>query len=288
MNEGVEAGRRPLRDQVVSPVEGLGAIRKPHLPDLRGPQDGSSPYLSVVVPAYNEEARLGKSLPAIYEYLERTYPSFELIVVDDGSSDGTARVVQDFASGRPGVELVSYRPNRGKGNAVRAGVMRARGDLVLFSDADLATPIEEVELLLDRLTPEARVAIGSRAVKGSKLVERQPWYRELAGRTLNLMVQVMAVPGVRDTQCGFKLFPRDVARDLFGRVAEEGFSFDIEVLHLAQRLGYGIAEVPVRWSHQEGSKVRLLRDSCRMFVALTRVRRRHRGPRSPVHEASRV
>jgi dolichyl-phosphate beta-glucosyltransferase len=234
-----------------------------------------APALSLVVPAYNEERRLPETLPLMWEFLERRFRAFELIVVDDGSTDGTAGVVEAFGRGRPQVHLVTYRPNRGKGHALRVGVLGAQGALVLFSDADLATPLEELDHLLARLSGGSDIAIASRAARGARRVVPQPWYRELAGRCLNLMVQAVAVPGIKDTQCGFKLFRRPVALDLFSRFHEDGFSFDIELLHLAHRLGYSVAEVPVRWMHREGSKVRLSREAPRMFVALLRIRRRH-------------
>jgi dolichyl-phosphate beta-glucosyltransferase len=240
----------------------------------------------MVVPAYNEESRLPETLPQMWEFLRARFPSFELIVVDDGSTDGTAGLVESFAQGRPEVKLISYRPNRGKGHAVRVGVLKAIGDLVLFSDADLSTPLEEVESLLAPLADGSDIAIASRACKGAQRVIRQPWYRELAGRCFNLMVQLMAVPGIQDTQCGFKLFPRAVAHDVFPRFEEDGFSFDIEVLHIAQRLGYAVAEVPVRWMHREGSKVSMRRDVPRMFFALLRIRHRHQSLQPDVYEHS--
>ncbi len=243
-----------------------------------------SPFLSVVVPAYNEEGRLGETLPAMYDYLHEHYRPFELLVVDDGSTDRTAAIVQQFAQQHPEVRLISYQPNRGKGHAVRTGVLQARGEWVLFSDADLATPMEELDRLAEKLREGYDIAIASRAAEGAQLVIRQPWYRELAGRSFNLMVQLMAVPGIRDTQCGFKLFRQQAAQDIFSRCEEDGFSFDIEVLHVAQRLGYRIAEVPVRWMHREGSKVRLVRDAVRMFLALRRIARRHQALRAVVRE----
>lgn len=242
------------------------------------------PFLSVVVPAYNEERRLQDTLPAMYAYLQEHYRPFELLVVDDGSTDRTPTIVQQFAQQHPEVRLISYQPNRGKGHAVRTGVLQARGEWVLFSDADLATPMEELERLAEKLRGDYDIAIASRAAGGAQLVIRQPWYREFAGRSFNLIVQLMAVPGIRDTQCGFKLFRQQAAREIFSRCEEDGFSFDIEVLHVAQRLGYRIAEVPVRWMHREGSKVRLLRDATRMFLALLRIVRRHQALRAVVRE----
>ncbi|MCS7309837.1 MAG: glycosyltransferase family 2 protein [Armatimonadota bacterium] len=250
--------------------------------------EADCPSLSVVVPAYNEEGRLADTLPAMYSYLKEHYFPFELLVVDDGSTDHTPAIVQQFAQQHPEVRLISYQPNRGKGHAVRTGVLQAQGEWVLFSDADLATPIEELTRLAEKLREGYDIAIASRAAMGAQLVVRQPWYRELAGRSFNLMVQLLAVPGIHDTQCGFKLFRQQAAREIFSRCEENGFSFDIEVLHVAQRLGYRIAEVPVRWMHREGSKVRLLRDAVRMFLALLRITRRHQALRAVAREPRQV
>lgn len=242
------------------------------------------PTISVVVPAYNEESRLGDTLPVMYAYLKEHFPQFELLVVDDGSTDRTPVIVREFAQQHPEVRLLSYQPNRGKGHAVRTGILQSRGEWVLFTDADLATPVEELPNLAAKLREGYDIAIASRAVRGAKLVVRQPWYREFAGRSFNLMVQLLAVPGIHDTQCGFKLFRQEAAQEIFSRCEENGFAFDIEVLHVALRLGYRIAEVPVHWMHREGSKVRLLRDAVRMFLALLRISRRHHALRAVVQE----
>ncbi len=227
--------------------------------------------ISVVVPAFNEQDRIAESLSSIHRYLSCRSETFELLVVDDGSTDSTCEVVESFAAEHPHSTLIRTSPNRGKGHAVRIGVLRARGSFILFSDADLATPIEELESLLSAVHTGRAVAIGSRAARGAVLAVRQPWYRELAGRSLNQLVRRLAVPAVRDTQCGFKLFRRDAAHDLFGRSVEDGFGFDVEVLHLATRRGYSVAEVPVAWRHREGSKVRIVRDSMRMLGTLRRI-----------------
>ena len=242
------------------------------------------PSISVVIPAYNEENRLRDTLPVIYAYLREHFSQFEMVVVDDGSTDRTASIAQEFARQHPQTRVISYQPNRGKGHAVRTGILQSRGEWVLFSDADLATPIEELPNLAAKLREGYDIAIASRAVRGAKLVVRQPWYRELAGRSFNLIVQLLAVPGIHDTQCGFKLFKQEAAHEIFSRCEENGFSFDIEVLHVAMRLGYRIAEVPVHWMHREGSKVRLLRDAVRMFLALLRISRRHHALRAIVQE----
>ena len=231
----------------------------------------STSSISVIVPAYNEEKWLGTTLPAIWNYLRDHYADFELIVVDDGSADSTASIAQEFAKEHAGTRLISHNPNRGKGYTVREGVLEARKDLVLFCDADFATPIEETENLEAQINAGFDIAIASRAVSGSQLMIHQPWYREYGGRTLNKIVQLMAVPGIHDTQCGFKLFRRSVAHEIFSRCREEGWVFDVEVLHIAIRMGFKIAEVPVHWTHKEGSKVRVLRDALRTLVALMRI-----------------
>ncbi|MFN7016101.1 MAG: dolichyl-phosphate beta-glucosyltransferase [Fimbriimonadales bacterium] len=231
-----------------------------------------APRLSVVIPAYNEETRIERTLQRIVEYLNGRGETYEILVVSDGSTDATESLVQRFAATHPQVQLLAYQPNRGKGYAVRYGILRARGERVLFSDADLATPIEELEKLEPYLDRGYSIAIGSRPLRESQLVVRQPFYREIAGRLFNKVVQLLAVRGIHDTQCGFKLFTRKAAYDIFSRCRLDGFSFDFESLFYAQRLGYPIAEVPIRWMHQEGSKVRLLRDGLRMLRDLVCLR----------------
>ncbi len=223
--------------------------------------------LSVVIPAYNEESRIERTLQRIVDYLSAhpRWNPYEVLVVSDGSTDLTERIVSAFAERHPQVRLYAYQPNRGKGHAVRYGMLRAQGDWILFSDADLATPIEELEKLAPYLEQGYAIAIGSRPLRESQLIVRQPFYREWAGRAFNKVVQLLAVRGIHDTQCGFKLFTRESAHAVFALSRLDGFSFDFEALYYARRLGYPIAEVPVRWMHQEGSKVRLLRDGMRML-----------------------
>lgn len=229
-------------------------------------------HLSVVIPAYNEQDRIESTLERVAEYLNAQGYSYEVLVVSDGSSDKTETIAAHFASRHPQFQLLSYRPNRGKGHAVRYGMMRAQGEYLLFSDADLAAPIEELEKLFPFVESEYEIAIGSRPLKESNLVVRQPFYREWLGRAFNKAVQLLAVKGIHDTQCGFKLFKRDAAHQIFGLCQLNGFSFDFEVLYLARRLGYKIAEVPIKWMHQPGSKVRLLRDGPRMLRDLVWLR----------------
>ncbi|GIV11362.1 MAG: glycosyl transferase [Fimbriimonadales bacterium] len=245
-----------------------------------------APRLSVVIPAYNEETRIERTMQRVVEYLNTRGGTYEVLVVSDGSTDATEFIVQGFAQAHPQVQLLAYQPNRGKGYAVRYGILRARGERVLFSDADLATPIEELEKLEPYLDKGYPIAIGSRPLRESQLVVRQPLYREMAGRAFNKAVQLLAVRGIHDTQCGFKLFTREAAQDIFSRCRLNGFSFDFESLFYARRLGYDIAEVPIRWMHQEGSKVRLLRDGLRMLRDLVWLRlNAWRGTPQPCQEA---
>ncbi|HLV78806.1 MAG TPA: dolichyl-phosphate beta-glucosyltransferase [Chthonomonadaceae bacterium] len=251
-----------------------------------GPTAATDPTLSIVVPAYNEETRLGATLDRMLAYFDAQGYPYEILVVDDGSTDGTAGVVEKVAAERPQVRLLSYSPNRGKGYAVRYGMLRAQGQRILFSDADLATPIEEVEALAAQLDAGYDIAIGSRDVPGSRLLKRQSLLREMGGRLFNKMVQLMAVPGIHDTQCGFKLFTQEAARAVFSRCQVDHFAFDVEALYVALRpCGYRVAEVPVRWAHQEGSKVRFLRDAWRMVKTLFKIRRtRYAVQATPVEQ----
>ena len=230
------------------------------------------PHLSVVVPAYNEEERLPRTLDRLHEYYETQDYPYDVTIVSDGSKDGTAQLVQDFVASHPKFRLIDYSPNRGKGHAVRLGILAAPGDLILFCDADLATPQEETEKLLPYMAKGADVAIGSRPIAGAKLEIRQPWYREMAGRMFNKAVQLVGIRGIDDTQCGFKIFSRAAAMDIFKRTKLTGYGFDFESLMIARDLGYRIEEVPIRWMHQEGSKVNPIRDGLRMLGELVKLR----------------
>jgi len=237
------------------------------------------PMLSIVVPAYNEEERIGGSLKRMLAYFDaQSYP-YEILVVSDGSTDRTLDVVAQIAECRSEVQCLSYASNRGKGYAVRYGILRAQGERILFSDADLATPIEEIEKLSTQLDAGYDIAIGSRDVVGSELIKRQSWLREFGGKTFNRMVQLLAVPGIHDTQCGFKLFTRAAAQAIFRQTQVDHFAFDVEVLYLAMKVfKYRIAEVPVRWQHVEGSKVVFARDAYRMAKTVLRIRFTHYDP----------
>jgi dolichyl-phosphate beta-glucosyltransferase len=215
--------------------------------------------LSIVVPAYNEAARIAGTLERVCEFMNDRGERYEVIVVDDGSSDATGEVVRRTVEGLgagDNIRLVALARNSGKGAALRRGVAESRGRQVLIMDADLATPIEELDNLRGALARGAAIAAGSRALASSRITRRQSPIRVLLGRAGNLWIRALAVPGIRDTQCGFKLFDGDVAREIFASCREDRFGFDIEVLCRARRERIPIAEVPVVWEHQEGSKVR--------------------------------
>jgi dolichyl-phosphate beta-glucosyltransferase len=233
----------------------------------------------VVVPAYNEEKRLQPTLERLHQYYEAQEYPFDVTVVSDGSSDRTNEIVQAFAATHPKFKLLAYQPNRGKGYAVRAGMLAAQGDMVLFCDADMATPQEETGKLLPHMFGGADIAIGSRPLKESKLEKHQPWLREMFGRMANQLIQLLAVKGIHDTQCGFKLFTKTASQDIFSRCKLNGFSFDFEALMIARDLGYDIEEVPIRWFHQEGSKVVFWRDYPRAFRDLIMLRLKGREKR---------
>jgi dolichyl-phosphate beta-glucosyltransferase len=255
----------------------------------REPVDG--PGLSIVVPAYNEAKRLPGTLPRMIEYAQGLGETAEIIVVDDGSSDGTAGIAAAIGEACGFVTVLQVDDDRGKGAAVRLGMLAARLGHVLFTDADLSTPIVEAGKLRAALAAGADVAIGSRRLVGSDVQVHQPWLRELAGRTFSGVVSLLLLPGIRDSQCGFKAFRRSAARALFGRQRLDGFGFDAEVLWLARRLGYRVTEVPIVWRDDRRSSVRLVRDSGGMLLDLARIRlngwtgryalsRRHSSPSS--------
>ncbi|MHB1500586.1 MAG: dolichyl-phosphate beta-glucosyltransferase [Candidatus Dormibacteria bacterium] len=241
------------------------------------------PELSVVVPAYNEERRLPPSLERIRSFCDGRGRSYEVLVADDGSRDRTSELVLELASSWPELQLVSLPRNRGKGAAVQAGMLAALGVRRLFTDADCSTPIEELPKLEAELDRGADVAIGSRAVPGALVELHQPLHRELMGKTYNLCLRAMALPGLHDTQCGFKLFTGAATEACFARLSFEGFGFDAEVLLRARMSGMGVAEVGVLWRNAKGTSVNSLPDGLRMLGELRQLRRMRSSPQ-PVPE----
>ena len=240
-----------------------------------------TPELSVIIPAYNEAGRILPYLRQIAEYFDAQHRSYEVLVVDDGSVDETAAVVEGFARIAPSVRLHRFTTCQGKGAAVRYGMQSTAGYLQLFADADGATPISEIARLEKALADGADMAIGSRA-----LAARMPGftvharaYRSVLGMLFNAAVHQCGIRGISDTQCGFKLFRRVIAQELFGYASIDGFGFDLELLYMAQQRGYRIAEIPVNWSDQPGSKVRILRDGFAMIQELAVIRRNDRRGR---------
>jgi dolichyl-phosphate beta-glucosyltransferase len=241
-------------------------------PQPNDARSGDDSGLSIVVPAYNEARRLPGTLPRVIEYASRLDEPVEILVVDDGSADGTSDVAAAVGQACGFVRVLRSDHNQGKGAAVRRGMLAARLGHVLFTDVDLSTPIEETAKLRAALAGGADVAIGSRRLAQSDIQVHQPWLRELAGRTFSGLVSLLLLPGIHDSQCGFKAFRRPALREIFGRQRLEGFGFDAEVLWLARRLGFRVAEVPIVWRDDRRSNVRLIRDSGGMLLDLGRVR----------------
>ena len=266
------------------------ALLKPHL-DGQGPgiagrvQDwvvnrdasGAAIALSVVIPAFNEERRLPATLVDLVDHLATLNRTHEIVVVDDGSTDGTSDVVRKFERLAPSIRLIRLPRNSGKGYAVRVGIVSCRGERVLFADADGSTPIAELARLERALDEGADIAFGSRALQSDETRVETVLHRRLLGRAFNAWIKALLLPGVLDTQCGFKLFNRRVAQFLFERQRSSRFSFDFEILYLAQRAGLRMSEVPVNWVNQPGSKVRVVRDGIAMLRDAVRFRMIHGG-----------
>ncbi len=235
-----------------------------------------NPKISIVVPAFDEKDRLGGSIVKILDYADNSPETIELILVDDGSADETADVAREAAAGYPEIEtkVIRYEQNRGKGFAVKTGLLAARADIALFSDADLSTPIDEMTKLIDPIeSGEFDVTFGSRAIDRSLIGTHQPWRREQGGRVINLIIKKMSGLDFWDTQCGFKAFNMKKFRPLLDHMTVDRFGFDVEFLFVAKYHGLRLKEIPVRWNDVAGSKVSAVRDTRRMISELILIRR---------------
>ena len=227
---------------------------------------------SIVIPAYNEGARLGATLERVLAYVSQQGEETEVIVVNDGSRDNTADIVRQFAASNPVLRLVENPGNRGKGFSVRNGILHARARVVIFSDADLSSPIEELPKLLKPLKQGADIAIGSRWLQSDLQTQRQPLHRQLFGRIFNLLLRTTLGLQFKDTQCGFKAFTAEAAQTIFPLQHIERWGFDPEILFLARKFGFKVREVPIAWGHSGGTRINPLVDGSRMFMEMLRIR----------------
>ena len=233
------------------------------------------PRITVIIPAYNEAHRILPTLSSVTDFLDARFTSWNVLIVDDGSTDKTAEVVSTFARVHPRVMLYRLAKNTGKGAAVRLGVSRAAGRLILYMDADGAIPIGELDKLLPQVEEGIPIVVGSKSFPGKGLGHDFKWYRLVMGRVFNFFVRLFLIRGIHDSQCGFKLMEHDAAKAIFELQTRNGFSFDLEVLYLAKLLGIAFREVPVRWSNVEGSRIHLVRDSITMFADIFKIRFQH-------------
>ena len=232
------------------------------------------PHLSIVIPAYNEEKRIGRTLEGTFEYLDAQKYESEVLVVNDGSSDHTAEKVREFAGRTNGrLRLIENPGNRGKGYAVRNGMLQARGEIILFYDADLATPTSEIAKVVEPIAKDRYdIVFGSRALNSDLIGVHQSFLRELRGRGGNLLLRLLLGLDFKDTQCGFKAFRLQAAREIFAVQRIDGFGFDPEVLYIGQKQGWSLLETPVRWNHVEGSKVTLFATTVKVLLEVLTIR----------------
>lgn len=233
-------------------------------------------YLSIVIPAYNEESRIGRSLSLIIDYLNKKAFNWEIIVVDDGSRDKTKEIIKGFMYDNR-ISLVENEQNRGKGYSVKKGILSAKGKFILFSDADLSTPIEEIDKLFFYLKSGYDIAIGSRGLEESKIIVPQFWVRQTMGKIFNFIIRFFIFPGIKDTQCGFKLFKGQVAKKVFSILKIKGFAFDVEVLYIAKNLNLKVREVPIKWYNSPKSKVNPTIHSFKMLTDIYKIKMRSIG-----------
>jgi dolichyl-phosphate beta-glucosyltransferase len=227
--------------------------------------------LSVVIPCYNEEKKLLNSLGTIHKYLLDNNYSFEMLVVNDGSKDGTKEIIENFMQTKENIRLINLEKNMGKGFAVKTGILNAKKDFILFMDADLSTPIEELGSFKEQ-SPNYNILIGSRKVKGANITSFQPWHRKLAGEIFPLVVQVLGVSKMRDTQCGFKMFKREVGQRLVSKQTIDRWGFDAELMYLAKKYKYRVKELPVSWENSVDSKLNTIKDGFGMFRELVKIK----------------
>jgi glycosyltransferase involved in cell wall biosynthesis len=249
----------------VLPAQIMPSDQRPTTSDRR-------PAYSIIIPAYDESARIGATLATVLAYAEERGWDAEVIAVDDGSRDNTVEIVRSYAQGNPRLRLLQNPGNRGKGYSVRNGMLHAQGEILLFSDADLSSPIGEAEKLFAALAAGADVAIGSRWLRSDLQTQRQPLYRQLFGRIFNLSLRIVLGLNFKDTQCGFKAFTRQAATTIFPLQKIERWGFDPELLYVARKFGFKIVEVPVAWAHREGTRIDPVRDGIKMFLEVLKIR----------------
>ena len=233
-----------------------------------------NPFLSIIIPAHNEENRLPGTLEQVFAFLKKQSFSSEVIVVENGSSDKTYQITQEYAQYNQDLHVIQ-NDQRGKGLAIQRGVRQAAGDYIFFCDADLSMPIEEISKFLPPQLPQVDIAIASREAPGA-VRYNEPQYRHITGRVFNTLIRLLVLPGLQDTQCGFKCIRADVARDIFPYQTLTGWAFDVELLYIARRHGYQLVEIPIDWYFNADSKISVFRDSLRMFLDLLLIRRNAR------------
>ena len=241
-------------------------------------------FLSIILPAHNEAQRLPESLDKIQKFIEAEQLDCEVLLIENASTDDTLKIAQDRQKSFPQLEVLSL-DQPGKGNAIRTGMLRALGDYRFMADVDLSMPIEELRKFLPPALDDPQVAIASREQPGSKRIG-EPFYRHIIGRVFNLLVRILVLPGIQDTQCGFKCFSAEAAKAVFSAQTMDGWSFDVEALAISRNLGYRITEVPITWHYKPGSRLHIVKDSWRMFRELLQIRRnmRKRCPKDSVPE----
>lgn len=241
--------------------------------------------ISLIIPCFNEEKRLGKSLKILAEFLMNRPDEFEIIIVNDGSTDRTTEVANSHSKNFSNFSLINFPHHRGKGAAINAGFKKASGEVVVFTDADFSTPISEIDKLLSKLNSGFDIAIGSRAIDQTLVKKHQNFFREMMGKSFNLLVQNLAVPGISDTQCGFKAFNANTCAKIFEKQIISGFGFDVELLYLARKLGLKVAEIPVLWYNDPASRVQPFKDSLISLYELLKIRLAHSKEKvSPVDQ----